>query len=108
MKRNFLHLAAVSAAVLLSAPVWASGKIHIDLRSNYPHTAAVGYQVNHQQHGNMGDHYKGTGPANAVYQFGVRKNSVFGQDVDCGALMLSQDARVILQEQNGGCKAVLG
>lgn len=91
----------------LSFPVFASDSIKITVKTAEKNAVAIGFTVDKQDYGALGKSYTGTGPRNKEYFFGYKKDSIFGENIFCGTLILDQNATVILIHQNDGCKTVL-
>lgn len=95
MKRTFVILLFV-LSVCQSNQGFASDKITIEVFTDYKKAAAIGFKVNDKQHGSLGKHTKGSGPADQTYFFGMKRGSVFGKNINCGSLRLSKNSKISL------------
>ncbi|AMP89461.1 hypothetical protein [Legionella pneumophila] len=87
---------------------FASDTINITVITKEKNAIAIGYSVNGNQYGGLGNSYSGKGPKNKEYQFGYKKDSIFGKDISCGSITLNQDSKVTLVNNNNQCFSVLG
>lgn len=86
----------------------ASDKIKVTVKTSEKTAAAIGFSVNGDKTGSLGKSHTSKGPMNQEYHFGFRKNSAFGEDISCGALILTQSSTVNLIYQDQKCFSVLG
>jgi hypothetical protein len=95
--------------VFFSSTLFASfaDKIKVTVVTKEKKAAAIGFQVDGKSHGGIGKKYRGSGPKNAMYSFGYKKNSIWGTDVSCGQLQLSHDVTISLYLQDGLCRALI-
>lgn len=99
------------SAVLLSlitSQAFSTDTINITVNTKEKDVIAIGYSVNGNKFGALGNSFSGKGPINQEYQFGYKKDSIFGEDVSCGSLTLNQDSKVILVKTNNQCSGILG
>lgn len=95
----------IAAPLVLFMPVsQAQSTIKVDVVSTSKDVKALGFTVGGKDHGGMGKSYSKKGlPAGAVYQFGIRIGSVFGDSVACGSRKLSSSSRVTLKYNGKSC-----
>ncbi|HBB6896458.1 TPA: hypothetical protein I8038_000480 [Legionella pneumophila] len=93
---------------LICFNIFASDTIMITVNTKEKNAIAIGYSVNGNQYGGLGSSYSGHGPKNKEYQFGYKTDSIFGKDISCGSMTLSQDSKVTLVNNNNQCISVLG
>ncbi len=107
---NSRHLRFIStlALILVFFNSWALENISILLRTNIANARAIGFKVDGIEHGSVGKTYRGTGPKNKLYFFGYREDSVFGRNIDCGSLLLSDNSAIILERESDKCIAIVG
>lgn len=91
---------------LLSAHAFAADVLKITVKTSERTAAAIGYTVEGKSSGGIGKSYSSIGPKNKQYSFGYRKNSIFGTNIPCGSLTLSEDSTVVLIYQNNECRVV--
>ncbi|HAT1868888.1 TPA: hypothetical protein JBK40_15560 [Legionella pneumophila] len=93
---------------LICFKIFASDTIDITVTTKEKNAIAIGYTVNGNQYGGLGNSYSGKGPKNKEYQFGYKKDSIFGENISCGSITLNQDSKVTLVNNNNQCIGILG
>lgn len=93
------------AVVSISA---SAADIKITVKTNAPNAAAIGFEVGGSRFGGLGKSYSGKGPSDKEYNFGFKKDTIFGESISCGTLILNQDSIVNLIYQDNKCVATLG
>ncbi len=107
MKNHAVKSIGCLLFALFSVQVFAAETIVVTVKTNEQNAAAIGYTVDNTQYGALGKKYIGIGPKNKAYRFGYRKDSVFGQDIDCGVLFLTENSTVVLIKQDQTCLSIL-
>lgn len=92
----------------ISTQSFAADSIKITVKTNEKDAAAIGFVVDGKKYGGLGRFYSSKAPGNKEFRFGYRKNSAFGQDVDCGSMVIPQDSTIILVNQDTKCTCILG
>lgn len=105
MNRSIKYLSC-GIITLLSTHTFAADMVKITVKTSERTAAAIGFTVEGKASGGIGKSYSSTGPKNKQYSFGYRKNSIFGENIPCGSLTLSQDSTVVLIYQNNECHVV--
>lgn len=105
---NQLKGILLTAGLAFCTPIWALGNIQVKVETDYKRAAAIGFKVDGKEYGALGKSYSGVAPADKLYRFGLRKDSIFGSNLDCGALLLTHNARVNLVVVDDVCQAHLG
>lgn len=82
---------------------FASNTISVEVFTEYKDAAAIGFKVQGKNHGGLGHSMKGSGPANETYEFGIRNKSIFGDDIGCGSIVLTEDSTVELTVSGQEC-----
>ncbi|HAT8180066.1 TPA: hypothetical protein JA361_11525 [Legionella pneumophila] len=107
-----LHLSRKSFGTvllsLISFKIFAYNTIDVTVNTKEKNAIAIGYSVNGNHYGGLGKSYSGKGPKNKEYQFGYKKDSIFGEDISCGSIILNQDSKVTLVNNNHQCFSILG
>lgn len=100
---------AISCAVLVLTSIqsFADETIKVTVKTNDKRVAAIGFSVEKKDSGSLGKSHTGKGPKDKTYQFGYKLDSVFGPNVDCGALVLTRDSVVTLIKEGGKCQGIL-
>ncbi|KTD31635.1 hypothetical protein Lmor_2511 [Legionella moravica] len=93
---------------LFSLHAFAADTIKVTVKTLEKNAIAIGFTVDNKEYGTLGKSYSGRGPKDKVYSFGYRKDSLFGDNVSCGALTLTQDSTIMLIVQDNKCYSVLG
>jgi hypothetical protein len=93
---------------LFSFQAYAADVIKVTVKTNERNAVAIGFTVDSREFGTLGKSYSGKGPVNKEYRFGYKKDSLFGDNVDCGSLTLTRDSTIVLMNQNDKCIAILG
>lgn len=95
-------------ASLFSVQVMAADVIKVIVKTSERNAVAIGFTVDSREFGTLGKSYTGRGPVNKEYRFGYKKDSLFGDNVDCGKLTLTKDSTIILINQNNKCTTIPG
>ncbi|BCA96629.1 hypothetical protein TUM19329_29900 [Legionella antarctica] len=88
---------------LFSIPAFAENTISITVKTNEKSAFAIGYFVGGEAKGSMGKSYSGKGPKNKKYLFGYKKKFINGNNVYCGAQILTQNSAVTLITEGSKC-----
>lgn len=91
-----------------SAQAFATDTIKVTVQTKEKKAVAIGYTVEKNQFGGLGNSFTGTGPINKEYLFGYRKDSIFGDNISCGSLTLTHDSTIILIKQDKKCQSIIG
>lgn len=92
---------------LLSLHAFAENTITVNVKAEAAEVAAIGYTVEGKNSGRIGSSYTGKGPKNKEYVFGYRKGAIYGKNIRCGTLTLSENSTVTLVHQDGACRVVV-
>ncbi len=107
VRRTTLSLSCIFAS-LFSMQVSAADIIKVTVKTSEKAAVAIGFTVEAREFGTLGKTYKGKGPVNKEYRFGYKKDSIFGDNVDCGSLTLTKDSTIILIKQDNKCTSLPG
>lgn len=86
--------------------------IEVNVQSTTNDISGLGFLVNGESYGGLGDSYRQTGMPKGTYSFGVRVGGIFGDDVECHVdgkttVDLNQDTTVMLNYDGKTCTAVV-
>lgn len=93
---------------LFSLQVFATETIKVTVKTSENNAVAIGFTVDEKEFGTLGRTYVGKGPKDKEYRFGYKKDSLFGDNIDCGTLTLTQNSTIVLINQNNKCSSILG
>ncbi len=93
---------------LFSFQVMAADVIKVTVKTQEKNAVGIGFKVNGKDNGSLGKSYSGKGPINKEYFFGYKKDSIFGESIPCGSIILQQDSTVSLIYQDNKCISVVG
>lgn len=81
----------------------AEDTVRVTVKSSDEATFGVGFSVNGKVAGAIGKSYTGTGPKNQKYLFGYRKKAIYGKNISCGSMVLTQDSIITLTLKEDKC-----
>ncbi|KTD51368.1 hypothetical protein [Legionella quateirensis] len=93
---------------LFSIHAFAADTIKITVKTMEKNAVAIGFTVDKKEFGTLGKSYSGRGPKDKEYNFGYKKDSLFGDNINCGSLTLTQDSTIVLMVQDNKCYSIPG
>ncbi|MBL7479379.1 hypothetical protein [Legionella bononiensis] len=93
---------------LFSIHAFAADTIKITVKTMEKNAVAIGFTVDNKEFGTLGKSYSGRGPKDKEYYFGYKKDSLFGDNISCGSLTLTQDSTIVLMVQDNKCYNIPG
>lgn len=96
-----------ASLMMVKPTVFAHETIQVMVQTQEKKAIAIGFRVDGQQYGGLGQSFHGSGPKDKEYFFGYREDSVFGHDIHCGSLILSKDSVITLTQKNTQCLAIV-
>lgn len=105
---KYITYLLTSLFLLMSTNTVVAGEtIVVTVKTKEKKAAAIGYSVDGRDYGTLGSSYTGKGPANKEYHFGYKTGIIFGENIDCGYLTLTENSTVILISQDNRCVSIL-
>lgn len=101
----FKFTSRVLIFTILSIACTSSFAINVSVQSPSQGVSALGFQVNGQKYGAAGRFYSKNNMPAGTYQFGVRVNGLFGEDVGCAVAKLTKNTTVIVRYDGKRCVA---
>jgi hypothetical protein len=93
---------------LFSIQAFAADTIKITLKTQEKNAVGIGFTIDDKQFGTLGKTLVTKGPKDKEYHFGYKKDSLFGENIDCGSLFLTQDSTIVLVNQDNKCISIPG
>lgn len=107
MNRNSMNFFSALIISLFSLQSFASNTIRINVNTNEPKSAALGFSVDGKKAGGVGRSFSGSGPANKTYLFGYRTRVPHRTNVSCGSQVLTKDSTVTLVSKGNRCQSIV-
>lgn len=107
MKRNSIKFFSCLIIALFSLQSFASKIIRVNIRTNEPKAAALGFSVDGRKAGGVGKSFSGRGPVNRTYLFGYRTKAPQRTNVSCGSHVLTKDSTVTLITKGNHCQSIV-
>lgn len=92
---------------LFALSAHATQSINVTVKTNEKSAIAVGFSVEGRHLGGLGKAFSAKGPSQKEYTFGFKKDSIFGENIACGSLLLKKNTTVLMIYQNNQCVSLI-
>lgn len=107
MIRRITIMCTIGLFTLNSWALHAQDTVRVTVHSKDDATFGVGFSVNGKVAGAIGKSYTGLGPKNQKYLFGYRRSALYGKNISCGSLTLTEDSVITLVIKDNKCVSTI-